>query len=288
MKSMFIRPTKIFVSIISIFLLTSFASANYVPDNPVGFVGGSLYNGNTEWNDAGLSAPFGGWCTNNCQYLSAADAVLVLGEGDINVVNVAVAGATTFDREVCFGPTCGPEIFIGYQTQFDRFLRRVTSPFPGSPGPQASHVFIGMSNDCLHSDAFGILQSLTSECTSAEINASITTMIGIGQQALAVGITPVFNYMIKYEDLDIPNFTRDPLVGGFGLDWAISETDYNYFRDQTILRVSMELGCDAIIADGWANFVDLGDGLHPNSESTLDFGAINLAAMEDFEDNGGC
>jgi hypothetical protein len=115
-------------------------------------------------------------------------------------------GATTFDRFSCVNDYClsGGKL-LGYESQFKNVLKRVAIYEPNNPTPisyNAKYIIIGVSNDCIHSDAFGIPQSDTKMCTNQDIDESISHIIDVANNSLEIGITPLISIPPKYRNLD--------------------------------------------------------------------------------------
>lgn len=226
---------------------------------PILIVGASYANGKMPFND-GLISPLFGIAINAGSYLD-------LGQGLSHrkrlVINEAQAGATTFERLGCNpGPQCGPGKWDSYTTQFQRALARVANP--ATPGIfNANYVLISTPNDCLHSDAFGIPQTETSPCTQQERDDVATRLIDLGHEAISSGITPIYSIYPEYQDLNLPL-----AIQLAGLLWEIDEHDYNDLRNVISVRIAAELP-EALLVDSWAGFEHLGDGIHPDTNTTM-------------------
>lgn len=207
-------------------------------------------------------APLGGVAVALGSYLSLGNALVRTNKLPGYVINEAQAGATSFARQACApgAASCGPAGWDSYQTQLERAIARVAVP-PELTTLNAKYVVIVKPNDCMHADAFGIPQALAQPCTLADMNASVDRMVAAGQYAVSRGLTPIYDIMPQYDALDLPLFhTR------YGLQWVISESDYNTFRTLHMTRIRNELP-EAIVLDIWKDFVHVGDGLHPNAET---------------------
>ncbi|MGQ0596314.1 hypothetical protein [Aquabacterium sp.] len=178
------------------------------------------------------------------------------------VINEGQAGGTTFARSACApgASTCGPATWDSYATQLQKALARVAVP-PSFNTYNARYVVILTPNDCLHADAFGVPQSTTQPCTAAQMNQVADRLIAVGNQARAAGLTPIFDVMPRYKQLDLPLFRSL-----YGLAWVISEADYNTLRTVTSSRVRSEVP-GAVVLDIWKDFVHIGDGIHPTPET---------------------
>lgn len=237
-------------------------------------IGTSFENAVTPFNDA-LAAPLGGISVGAGSYLSLGNALARTPLLDGFIINEAQAGATTFDRLNCNpGPECGPAGWQGFDKQFEKALARVTVRNPADPSQvlfyNADYIVIGAANDCLHSDAFGILQSESAHCTGEELNGYVDRLIAPGRAALSMGITPVYYPMPAYDEIDLPL-----MASLFGLRWILNEHDYNEMRDLISTRLKNELP-DALIVNAWENYTHIGDGLHP-SPKTVEQAAHRIA-----------
>ena len=240
---------------------------------PLLIIGASYANASTPYNNG--TAPLGGVSVNLGSYLSLGNALAANHRLPGYVINEAQAGATTFARLSCSPATgtCGPAAWDSYQTQLERAISRVAIP-PTFSQLNAKYVVIVKGNDCLHADAFGIPQSQSQPCTLNDMNATIDRQIAVGQYALDHGLTPIFDIMPRYEDLDLPLFRARA-----NLQWVISEADYNMFRDQNRMRIAQELP-RSIVLDMWKDFVHAADGLHPNDATNRGAAEIIAKALQ--------
>lgn len=237
------------------------AVAQQLPSQrPLLIVGASYAEAKTPYING--VAPLGGIAVGFGSYLSLGNALVRNNKLPGYVINEAQAGATTFDRLYCASgaTTCGPAQWDGYQKQLERAISRVAIP-PTFTALNAKYVLIVKANDCLHADAFGIPQSESQPCTTADMNASVDRLIAVGQHAIARGLIPIYDITPRYESLDLPAFKAR-----FGLHWVISEDDYNQYRNLHMTRIGSELP-GAILLDIWQDFVHGGDGIHPNDET---------------------
>ncbi|MCB0370417.1 MAG: hypothetical protein KDD45_13585 [Bdellovibrionales bacterium] len=251
---------KILILTISMFGLTVLANTS-LTDYPLLVIGASYANGSTPFNNG--QSPLGGISVNFGSYVSLGQALIRNRQLPGYVINEAEAGATTFSRSWCpTGATiCGPAGWDSYETMLNKALSRVALP-PTFTEYNAKFVVISMANDCLHSDAFGVPQSETSPCTHEQINQAIDRMIAVGNSAISKGVTPIFEVLPKYQDLDLNLFKSL-----FGLEWVIDEASFNYLRDQMKSRITNELP-QAVILNVWKKFVHIGDGLHPSPHTS--------------------
>ncbi|WP_250655296.1 SGNH/GDSL hydrolase family protein [Alkalimarinus coralli] len=244
--------------ILTFLVMTFFSVGAFSSDKPLLIIGASYANAGVPFND-NLQAPLGGGAVDFGSYLSLGNALVRTPLLDGHVINEAQAGATTFDRVAC-NPVCDPLVqWQGYDKQLTKALGRVT--VPGGP-VNADYVVITTANDCLHSDSFGIPQSDAIPCTLSDMNATVDRLIAVGQRALDAGVTPIYDIMPEWDALDLPFFQT-----AFGLNWAISETDYNQLRNLHKNRIANELP-NAIQIDMWKRFEHRGDGIHPTDRTT--------------------
>lgn len=238
---------------------------------PLLIVGASYGEAKTPYNNG--IAPLGGASVNLGSYLSLGAALTRTPRLPGYVINEAQAGATTFARLACApgASTCGPAGWDSYATMLQKALSRVAQP-PNFNTYNAKYVVILTPNDCLHADAFGIPQSTSSPCTLAQLNQVADRLIAVGNQARAAGLTPIYDEMPRYDKLDL-NLFRSL----YGLNWVISQADYNTLRHLTSSRIRAEVP-GAIVLNIWKDFVNIGDGLHPNPETARK--AANIIATE--------
>jgi len=104
------------------------------------------------------------------------------------------------------------------------------------------------------------------------MNQVADRLVAVGNQARAAGLTPIFDVMPRYKQLDLPLFQSL-----YGLAWVISEADYNALRTVTSSRVRSEVP-GAVVLDIWKDFVNIGDGIHPTPETARR--AANSIAIE--------
>ncbi|MBI3380958.1 MAG: SGNH/GDSL hydrolase family protein [Aquabacterium sp.] len=227
---------------------------------PLLIIGASYAEGKTPFNNG--IAPLGGVSVGLGSYLSVGQALTRSPLLPGYVINEGQAGGTTFARSACApgASTCGPATWDSYATQLQKALARVAVP-PSFNTYNARYVVILTPNDCLHADAFGVPQSTTQPCTAAQMNQVADRLIAVGNQARAAGLTPIFDVMPRYKQLDLPLFRSL-----YGLAWVISEADYNTLRTVTSSRVRSEVP-GAVVLDIWKDFVHIGDGIHPTPET---------------------
>ncbi len=230
-------------------------------------IGASFSDGRSPINDNMLS-PSGSGAVNFGSYLGLGAALIRTRSLPGFVINEAQAGATTFDRLNCNpGPNCSPIGWQGYDKQFDKALARVTVRNPFNPTEvlcyNAKYVVLTIANDCLHSGAFIIPQNETQPCTLEELNAYVDRLIAIGQRALILGITPIYDKYPAYSEINLP-LTQQV----YRMNWVLDEDEYNELRNLHSTRIADELS-DALIVDMWRKFTPISDGLHPNSKTSM-------------------
>lgn len=233
-----------------------------VDDQPVLVIGASFANGKLPFNDS-MQAPFGGASVNFGGYLGVGDALVRKGS---LVINEAQAGATSFDRPWCLDQACLPNVgWRGYAAQLQQAASRVAIVDPTNPthvlGYNASYVYISLANDCLHSGAAGVPQLASSPCSPAEVDAFVDRMIEVGEDAMDLGLVPIYPLYPDYDDIDLA------IQGAAtGLSWWVSEAQWNAIATTYETRIADELP-GAILVDAWHNMKTLPDGLHPTPQS---------------------
>jgi hypothetical protein len=230
-------------------------------------IGASFSDGRTPINDNMLS-PSGGGSVNFGSYLALGAALIRTRTRSLPgfVINEAQAGATTFDRLSC-NPVFGCIGWQGYDKQFDKALARVTVRNPLNLAEvlcyNAKYVVLTIANDCLHSGAFMIPQEETQPCALDELNAYLDRLIAIGERALELGITPIYDKYPAYSEMNLP-LTQQV----YGMNWILDKEGYNALRDLHRARIAAELP-DALVVDMWRKFTPISDGLHPNSKTSM-------------------
>ncbi len=241
---------------------------------PLLVIGSSFENGTTPI-DNDLNAPLGGLAVGAGSYLALGDALVREMNG--LVVNEAEVGAGTFDRVSCLATFClFQQKWAGYQTQFEKLLLRVALRDPLNPfhivGYNAEYMVIGLPNDCIHSDAFGIPQNDTQPCSIEDVNVTVDRIVQVAREALLLGITPVITIHPEFNNLEL-SITQQLL----GFTWIANESQYNILRSTYKRRLKNELP-DAIVVNPWRHYVHRGDGLHPNRK-TIEKAAKKVAKL---------
>lgn len=242
--------------IAALFFTLSFSA---FAESPIIIIGASFANGNTPIDD-NLNGPLGGYSVGLGSYVSLGDALIRDRRLSGHVVNEAQAGATTFTRSSC-NPACLTNaIWQGYDVQFTKALMRVTNPVTGDINAQ--FVLISFSNDCLHSDAFGVPMAQTAPCELAQMEEHADRMVALGQQIVAAGLTPIFLKSPRYDAFDMNKFKTVS-----GLAWVQSQADYEQMAQIRYDRISA-LVPQAVQLDVWKDYIPVeADGLHPNAKS---------------------
>lgn len=230
-----------------------------VPDRPIILmIGASFENGKIPFNE-GTGSPLFGASTNNGNFLDLGGALMW---NQQLVINEAEAGATTFARNGC-NPVCGDGYWVSYQTQLERAVLRVYNP--ATEGINAKYVVIGLSNDCLHADAFGIAMDQTSQCTFEQLDQVVNRLVAVGQFAISYGLIPIYS---QYpEDYYVWDMT---LLANLGIPWGMSEENFYYLSEQFNTRIPVEVP-GAVLVNTWGgNFERIpGDPVHPNKITSL-------------------
>lgn len=232
-----------------------------VLDLPLLLIGASYAEGKTPFNNG--IAPLGGTSVGLGTYLSLGQALTRENKLPGYVINEGEAGATTFARNAC-PPTssvCGAASWNSYQTMLQRALARVAMP-PTFSQYNARYVVITTPNDCLHSGAVGVPQAQAAQCTLADMNAVADRLIAVGQFAQSKGLTPIYDVLPAYTDLNLPLFQQLN-----GQVWVIGENDYNQLRNTVRSRIETTLP-DALLVDMWRDFKHIGDGIHPDQKTS--------------------
>ena len=247
---------------------------------PILVVGASYGNGNVPFQ-TGLESPLLGLAVNGGNYLSLGDALIRSSLHNGYVINEAQASSTTFTRESCrtalYGGACSGAEFDGYDVQIQRAASRTYSLSTGEFN--ADYVVITAPNDCLHSDAFGIPEAETVACDIEDMYDVAGRMIEAGMMAYALGMTPIYAPYPPVEALDLDLFQTSSL-----LQWVISPEDYQLLNDTVMGEIANELP-EALVVDYWANFTHLGDGIHPDVQTSERAARTLMQAIQQHEVN---
>lgn len=227
---------------------------------PLLIIGSSFESGATPI-DNDLNAPLGGIAVGAGSYLALGDALVRRMNG--LVINEAEVGAGTIDRVSCGLTFCQTnEKWAGYYTQFEKALLRVAkrdTEFPFTITEyNADYLMIGIPNDCIHSNAFGVPQNDTLPCTLADIDSTIDRIKIIANEAESFGITPIIITYPKFRDLDL-QITKELL----GFLWVADKSQYNELKNTYEDRLENELP-NALLLNPWRIYKHRGDGLHPD------------------------
>lgn len=246
-------------------------------DQPILVIGASYADGRLPFDDS-LQAPFGGLAVGFGSYLGEGDALVRQG---MFVVNEAQAGATSFDRAFCLADFCVNVGWQGYSKQLTKALARVSIRNPANPtevlGYNASYVYISLANDCLHSGAAGVPQLQSAPCSQAEIDAFVDRVIDVAEDAMDLGLVPVFSRYPDYDDIDLA-----VQAAGTGLVWYADEAQWDTIATTYETRIADELP-GAILVDAWHNMEVLPDGLHPTPKSANKAAKRIRDAIADYE-----
>lgn len=228
---------------------------------PLLMIGASYGEARTPFNNG--IAPQGGRAVGFGTYLSLGAALTRDNQLPGYVINESQAGAGTFTRPQCppGASTCSAAMWDSFQVQLQRALTRVALPAPAGTY-NAKYVVVTIANDCLHAGGMGVPQPTSVPCTLADMNATADRLVALGNFALSKGLTPVFTSYPKYEDLDFPLFKTSSNVA-----WVIDEAGYNTLRDLVESRLAADVP-GALQLDVWKEFNHIGDGLHPDPDTT--------------------
>jgi hypothetical protein len=232
---------------------------NIVPEKPIIVIGGSWSNGDLPLNSE-LEGVLGGMNVGLGSYLDLGKALIRDHRLSGFVINEGQAGGSTLAHPDCGLFQCATYGWISMDEQFERALRRVSSPALPQGVYNSKYVVITAGNDCLHSNAFGIPQAQTTPCSLTEMNEYIDRMIALGQKVINTGLTPVFTSVADIKDLDLS------LQAPF-FYWFIDDTSYTTLAELYEMRLSSELP-GSVYLDVWKNFTHIGDGLHPTNRSS--------------------
>lgn len=223
------------------------------------------------------------------------------------VINEAIGGATTFPRggyparlpdgsvpEEEDRSPFGWEQF-GFNQQFMRAFGQVLNPLTDPPTVNARYIVIGLPNDCLHSSAFDVAPADTVPDQCAMFNPEtgrtgleevVDRLIGLGQAAIASGLTPIYTGYPPYVDgASTAGINLETAQALFGFPWVMSETSYNSLAADYEARIPATLGPgNVIMAGAWSpTYEHLGDGLHPSIDAA-ELGALRIVlAIKQFE-----
>ena len=223
------------------------------------------------------------------------------------VIDEAIGGATTFARGGF--PTRLPDGSVpgeddrspvgweqyGFNQQFVRAFSQVFNPTTTPPQVNARYVVIGVPNDCLHANAFLAAPANTDpdECSEVDpetgktgLEGLVDRLIGLGQAAIASGLTPIYTGYPQYVTggrTDGINLQVAQAL--FGFAWVISEAPYDDLLADYATRIPATLGAsNVIMADAWSpGYEHLGDGLHPTPAASTAAAIRIVLAIKQFE-----
>ncbi|MDH3976382.1 MAG: hypothetical protein OEV42_19115 [Deltaproteobacteria bacterium] len=266
--------------VLTVFLLMgSSVNADIDNDKPILIIGASYENGVTPIDD-NLFGPFYGAAVNYGSYLSLGDALVRNDQLNGFVINEARGGASVYYREYCGPDSCGFGSWQGYDVQFQKALSRVVIRDPQNPmnilGYNADYLIMGTpTNDCLHAGGVEEPQLVSDQCTTEELNHVIDGYINIAQQAVAIGITPIVAIYPDYNDINWQVFQT-----AFALPWVINESTYNELKGLFHSRLQVEVP-EVLLVEAWDQFKPIGDGLHPDFDSSTNAAKKIVKAMKE-------
>lgn len=226
------------------------AGSGHQPDpfeKSVLMIGASLNNGDTPIDGVlgGIKVGLGSYHDLGTTLAHA----LILTEGRGYVVNEAEAGATTFAR--------ADRGWSSYLEQFDRAKQRVGYYLTGQAN--AEYVYIGISNDCLHSGNAEVDLIQPAPCTADEIDATVARLVEVGQAVIDDGMTPVYPQYPAFESIDLIAMGQ-----ASGFVWTIDQGSYDYLAESYVSAVSELPG--VVITNPWRGMSTI-DGIHPDADS---------------------
>ena len=254
--------TNYFSSIILIIL--SFISMSIysqeIDDNiPLLMIGASYFNGSTRIDDNG-NAALNGVAVNFGSYFDLESGLIKNKKLNGLIINEAHVGSTTFDRYSCGKTIClNNGKILGYKQQFERAIKRVS--IIGIKKLNARYLLIGLPNNCIHSDAFGIAQSYTKKCTIEDIKRTSDSIVEIVENATMLGLVAIVAIPPKFEGLNL-ELTKEIL----NLEWVVSKKEYDFYAENYVHLIKNNT-TNAIFLDIWSGFVHQGDGIHPDKTS---------------------
>ncbi len=242
-------------------------SANPSNTTALLMIGASYESGKTRIDDDKF-ASLNGMAVGYGDYLALGDAYIREKMSNGLVVNEANVGNTTFNRPTCLYDSClpGGDMF-GYNEQFERALLRVAIYNPEDPtvinGYNAKFLFIGIPNDCIHSDALGVPQKEARPCDIDKVNETVNGVVKVANKASDLGITPIIALHPEYHAIDLPLVKK-----ALNLEWVANESEYNLLRNEYSKRVKTEVR-NVIVLELWENFKHRGDGIHPSRQTVM-------------------
>lgn len=230
-------------------------------EKPIILIGASFINGKTRVDDTGHSL-YNGFAVSSGSYFSLGNALIR--ENLLNglVINEANVGSTTFSRYSCSHHECSENgIILGYERQLTIALMRVF--VPNKDIYNADYLIIGLPNDCIHSDSFGIPQIKTKQCTVIDMQRSISSIINISKKARQLGLDVIIPIPPLYNDLDLSIVKYN-----LNMLWVINEYNYNKYRSLYIKEINDNVPGDVLL-NIWKDFNHIGDGIHPDRKTVL-------------------
>lgn len=264
----------------SLALLTPVGHAEGVFDAPIIFVGASFDNGDSPLTDE-FVGPIAGLSVEAGKFLSVGAAVVRDPLSSGAILNEARGGSGTFTRLHCTHDECLPGNWPSYETQLEKGLMRsaVRNPldFTDIQFYTARYVVFGIPNDCLHSDAAGVIQTESQPCETADFNATVDRLLAVGRRAIEAGLTPVFHTYPEFQYYDLSITTSL-----FNFVWMIDEASYDELREIHQTRIAAELPEAILVTNAWEGFEHIGDGLHPNPATTTRAARAILLAIKQY------
>ena len=144
-------------------------------------------------------------------------------------------------------------------------------------GYNARYVYFSLANDCIHSGAAGVPQAQSAPCSQQEIDELVDRVIEVAEDAMDVGLVPVFSRYPAYNDINL-----SIQAAATGLTWYANESQWNAIADTFEDRIADELP-GAILVDAWRHMEVLPDGLHPTPKSANKAAKRIREAIEEYE-----
>jgi hypothetical protein len=222
----------------------------------VGIIGSSYENSSPPINDAGESPFFYGMAVNSGRFNDLGQNLSAWGID--YVINEAESGATTFSRPGCSATECTTAVWSSFDTQYSRLKARTFNPAVGKA--DVDYLYMGLSNDCLHSDAFGLPQNDAVTCTNSDRDLVVAEYVRLAEQAVLDGMTPVYSTLPEYDSLNLP------ALEALGIVWTVDKWRYSVLRYQLYNALTMVPGT-VVLCDTYDNIQVGWDGIHPTQQS---------------------
>jgi hypothetical protein len=222
----------------------------------VGIIGSSYENSSPPINDAGESPFFYGMAVNSGRFNDLGQNLSAWGID--YVINEAESGATTFSRPGCSTTECTTAVWSSFDTQYSRLKARTFNPAVGKA--DVDYLYMGLSNDCLHSDAFGLPQNDAVTCTNSDRDLVVAEYVRLAEQAVLDGMIPVYSTLPEYDSLNLP------ALEALGIVWTVDKWRYSVLRYQLYNALTMVPGT-VVLCDTYDNIQVGWDGIHPTQQS---------------------